>query len=465
MTGILSVSIPNGAGNAAKAIKKSLAWLESFKKVYVCFDADEAGQSATDDVMDILAPGIGFRVNLIHKDACEYSKDGLTQEFKEALANAVPRKLAAYYDRDKLSEKWLSFWASINDGGNVTGVKELDDLGVRFRQGEVTTLFANPAVGKSTLARQIAANWITMGKKVLLVPFEELDIKYLAQTISMCEQRRLLKSPPTVEERLPMLDRYVERIFLSSLAVTTATKDLPHLLEYTCRSEDIDLIVFDNITKFTSCEQNQTQEIQAVMALLVKVAQDCRNHVIVVSHTTRDRSIKDGEAPNMYSGFNSGAIERFSDNVITMGRVPDSNVCQVAVRKERANNAVGEATIYYNPVSGTFQGVPHGSSEKERTDLRLDVRSKRGGGIEEPHSYPEPEASVNLHGNDYERHEPGLSISSEVGEDNLPRSEGSVTTGERDLPTQSGHRPTPVVKIRVAEPLRLLWPPRQHVGG
>jgi twinkle protein len=463
MTGILAVSIPNGAGGAAKAVKKNLEWLESFKKVYVCFDNDEPGQTATDEVMDILSVGIGYRVSLSLKDACEYSKDGLEREFKEAVYASVPKRLSAYYDKDKLSEKWLSFWSSNREGGVPTGIDEIDNLGVRLRQGEVTTLFANPAVGKSTLARQIAANWVTLGKKVLLVPFEELDIKYYAQTVSMCEHKKLLKDPPELGERLSLIDRYSDKLFLASLSVTTATKDLPRLLEYTCRSEDIDLIVFDNITKFTSCEQNQTQEIQAVMALLVKVAQDAHAHVIVVSHTTRDRSIKDGEAPNMYSGFNSGAIERFSDNVITMGRVPDSNVCQVAVRKERANNAVGETTIYYDPTTGTFQGVPNGSSNSEGSDLRLPLRGGDCDPVPETGTDSQPETSCPTPCDHHEGDEPRLRVQSEERQDNLCGSEGSATTGQRELPAQFGHRPTPVIEVRSTKSLRMLRPPRFYV--
>lgn len=378
MTGINAVSIPNGAGSAEKAIKKNLEWIEKFKRVYICFDNDEPGIDATDKAMDILRPGLAMRVSLDRKDACEYLEADDKQGFKQRLDSAQSKTVDAYFTKDKLTEEWLSFWSGGNKGGVPTGIEPLDNWGIRLRPGELTTVYALPAVGKSSLVRQIAANWVNLGMKVLLVPFEEQGIKYFAQVVGMVNQFKIMANPPkTMEDKLALLDSVHDNLFLSTVNLSTPSNKLTHLLEYACRSEDINLVIFDNITKYTATSLSQTQEIGTVMSHLVHVAQSCKAHVICVSHTTRDRELKDGQAPGLQAGYNSGSIERFSDTVITMGREPTSNLCEVAIRKDRANNKIGEFNITFDPVAYTFKGVTINAKENLRQSPGTD-----GGGVD-----------------------------------------------------------------------------------
>lgn len=355
MTRTPSVSIPHGADSAIKAVKQNLKYLESFKRVFVCFDNDAAGNEAADEVMSILKMGIGYRVNLDRKDANEYLMAEDTEGFNEALQLAQPETLKATYSRDELHEQWISFFAGGGDKGEVTGIPELDKH-IRLRKGELTTIYANPAVGKSTLVRQIAANWVNMGKKVLICPFEELPIKYFAQVAGMTIGRRLGTDRPfTIKEQDDLFSKVAPILKLATVSPATPVADLDKLLEYGVRSDDIELVIFDNITKYTACAREQTQTIQAVLSNLVSLAQTTKCHVICVSHCARDKDLKDGVAPSMFSAFNSGAIERFSDIVITLGRRPDSDDLTVAIRKDRHGNKVGEFKIHYDPLTGCIK--------------------------------------------------------------------------------------------------------------
>jgi twinkle protein len=432
LTGLPSVSIPNGAKSAVKSVKKNLEYLESFKTVYVCFDSDDAGQEASDAVIEVLKAGQGKLVRLDLKDACEYTKAGDSDGFKQAINLAQAKKVNSYYSNDSLVEKWLSFFSAEKREGTKTGITNLDNLGYRLRKGELTTIMASPAVGKSTLARQIASNCVAQGLKVLLCPFEELDIKYYAQVVGMCEQKKLAQATLPLNERMNLIEEYKEKLFLSSISQTIQPKEIGHILGYACRSEDIDLVIWDNITKSTASSTNQTQDIQASYSQLVSVAQVCNTHVLVVTHTTRDRELKDGDAPSLYQGFNSGAIERFSDTVISMGRDPNSNNCQVAIRKERFNNCVGETTLAYNPHLGIFGGIDNGKP----TELQQkpgDIRLKTGGTYSE--SKPEvntdtkQDKTLHLHCNDTPPIEPRLLLPNQEGNENICGSEGTVDNG------------------------------------
>jgi len=410
MTGINAVSLPNGAGSAEKAIKKNLEWIEKFKRVYICFDSDEPGVDAADKAMEVLRPGLALRVSLERKDACEYLSANDKQGFKQALDSAKGKTIDAYFTRDKLTEEWLSFWSGGNKGGVETGIKPLDDWGIRLRPGELTTVYALPAVGKSSLVR--------------------------------------------MEDKVKLLASVEDKLFLSTINLATPSNKLTHLLEYACRSEDINLVIFDNITKYTATSMQQTQEIGTVMSHLVQVAQKCKAHVICVSHTSRDRELKDGQAPGLQSGYNSGSIERFSDTVITMGRVPTSNLCEVAVRKDRANNKIGEFNIIFDPVSYTFKGV-----NNDQENLRQPPGADGSGGSTEPDTHTEPSETEcdTLH--DDTCVQPGLQDSPQR-DDVVHRSEGETLERRRTEVQRSSVIDEWNPSIRITKSFPTICPPQ-----
>lgn len=465
MTGLPAVSIPNGAKSAVKSVKKNLEYLESFKTVYVCFDSDDAGQEAADEVIEVLKAGVGKLVRLDLKDACEYTKIGDSDSFKQAINLAQAKKVNSYYSNDSLVEKWLSFFSAEKREGTKTGITNLDNLGYRLRKGELTTIMASPAVGKSTLARQIAANCVGQGLKVLLCPFEELDIKYYAQVVGMCEQKKLAQSTLTLNERMNLIDEYKEKLFLSSISQTIQPKEIGHILGYACRSEDIDLVIWDNITKSTASSPNQTQDIQASYSQLVSVAQSCNTHVLVVTHTTRDRELKDGDAPSMYQGFNSGAIERFSDTVISMGRAPESNNCQVAIRKERFNNCVGETTLTYNPNLGIFGGIDNGKSnelQQEPSDVRLKTRGADSESEPAVNSDSKQDQTVHLHGTNQKTVEPRLLLPNLEGNENICGGKGKTDNRVQTSLGTTNAFGKGAFDISVSKPLPIVILPQFH---
>ncbi len=83
------VSLPNGAAGAVTAIKHNLEYLESFEKIVLCFDNDEAGKKAIADVVPLFSYGKCRIMKLERKDACDYIKEtGHEREFQRAWFNA-----------------------------------------------------------------------------------------------------------------------------------------------------------------------------------------------------------------------------------------------------------------------------------------------------------------------------------------------------------------------------------------
>jgi twinkle protein len=66
-----SVSVPNGAQGAHKAVARSLEWLETFESVVFMFDSDLAGREAAEKCSLMLSVGKAKIATLPLKDANE----------------------------------------------------------------------------------------------------------------------------------------------------------------------------------------------------------------------------------------------------------------------------------------------------------------------------------------------------------------------------------------------------------
>ncbi|NCX56524.1 MAG: toprim domain-containing protein, partial [Burkholderiaceae bacterium] len=79
------VSIKNGAQSALKDCKANFEWLDSFDSVVICFDADEPGKKAAEEVAELF----GVKAKIVKhiqncKDACDYLKSGETKSFVDS---------------------------------------------------------------------------------------------------------------------------------------------------------------------------------------------------------------------------------------------------------------------------------------------------------------------------------------------------------------------------------------------
>ena len=74
------VSIPTGAAGAKKAIAKQLEWVESFERVVLMFDQDDAGRNAASEVAQLLSVGKAHIATLPLKDPNEMLMAGKGSE-------------------------------------------------------------------------------------------------------------------------------------------------------------------------------------------------------------------------------------------------------------------------------------------------------------------------------------------------------------------------------------------------
>lgn len=168
------ISLPHGAGNAARDINRCKQELSRFKEIVLCFDMDEAGRKATEECLLILPEAMA--AVLPSKDANQCLIDG----HSKAAFNAV------IFNADRPKNTRLVFGESLHAAareqakyGELTWPwKKLNDKTRGIRYGETIYIGAGVKMGKSDLLNALAAHFIKEhGIKVFMAKPEEANKK------------------------------------------------------------------------------------------------------------------------------------------------------------------------------------------------------------------------------------------------------------------------------------------------
>ena len=164
------VSIPHGAGSASRDISRLLKEIKkSFKHISLCFDNDEAGESATREVSKLLPNATTIKL------PCKDANDCLIKGMAKAAYKAVT------FNTEEVKKSRLVFGNQVHqDARKVAEYGELSwpweslnkvTKGIRF--GETIYMAAGVKMGKSEMVNTLAAHFIREGNKVLLAKPEE----------------------------------------------------------------------------------------------------------------------------------------------------------------------------------------------------------------------------------------------------------------------------------------------------
>lgn len=441
LTGYPSVSVPSGAGSALKTIKENLKFIEGFKKVYVCLDNDDVGNEAATEVMDLIKVGVGYRVTLPTKDANELLQEGgdASRVFKDCLAKAQRRTTNVLLTKEEKAQLFESvFNEDGSNSGYPTGFSQIDNCNEHpfvLNKGEVTVLFAAASVGKSSVARQVAANFVSRGDKVLYFALEETIGVYLQKIMGMVARVDFRYSAtPFKKDDLRKYREYAQEYIEVAKLIEYSWREIEEAIEYAVRINDVKLVIFDNLSAYiATVNKSMVEAVAETMTGFVRLGKQYGHHTIVVSHTRRDNDVKEGSIPTMTHGLGGGGIERFADNVIGIGRVQGEDICQGKILKHRDNGECGEFSLAWNKEESAFNGVNVNDSLRFGT-RKVNSQSNSQGSTVAPESLPlsvPSDAGTEL--------QPRLPDSGETQE-HLCRSEGE--TGLRDA-KETGTSTTP----------------------
>lgn len=370
------VSLPNGASGAAKSIKANLEFVESYDKVVLCFDQDEVGQKAAEEVAELLTPGKASIMSLSEKDANDMLKANKVQEFVKAFWEARS------FEPDGIingSDLWDEVSADAEMGPSLPW-DGVNSMSYGQRPGELWTWTSGSGMGKSEFVAKIAYhNLIEHGETVGYVALEEncgrtgkrLMAQHLGKPIHLpgvtvsAEERRKAFEATTGSGRVWMYDHWGSQ----------EGDRLISKIRFLIKAKGCTTIILDHLSIIVSGldDGDERKTIDIIMTQLRSLVEETGVKMHLVSHLKRPMKGKgheEGAQVSLAHLRGSHSIVQLSDFVIGLERNQQakkkSNITKIRVLKNRYAGLTGLASaVEYDAETGLLNEVPIDDVEED----------------------------------------------------------------------------------------------------
>ena len=367
------VSLPSGAGSAAKATKDNLEFIETFREVVICTDMDEPGRKAAKDIASLLTPGKARIVHLPapYKDANEMLQDGATAQLVTALWEAKP-----YRPDGILNGKDL--WAEVlkePPQGFAVSYPKFSAACRGVHKGKLLLITAGSGIGKSTIAHEIGYELLTKYSQTLGILALEEDPKRVADRYVglRLEKRIELDHSGVTEEELHQAFNETlgsGKIWIYDHFGSQEADVLMSKIRYMTVSLKCDFIILDHISIAISgldeiIQGDERKIIDVLITKLRSLIQETGVGIIAICHLKnpqQGKSYNNGREVSLNDLRGSGSLGHVPDIVLAIERDQqgdDPNRSRLRILKNRHVGITGVMdTLEYNPETGRLLAVP-----------------------------------------------------------------------------------------------------------
>ena len=171
-----TVSLPNGAASAAKAIKDNWEYIAGFDTVVLMFDQDEVGLRAAEAAAAVLPVGKAKIASLPAKtptSVCSKAKAAKSSTRYIRRKDFPPDGIVAATDYREA--------VGVDDAASSVTYPYslLNEVTRGLRKGELVTITAGSGIGKTTLVREIAHHLHVDGNRMGMIMLEESNKRTL----------------------------------------------------------------------------------------------------------------------------------------------------------------------------------------------------------------------------------------------------------------------------------------------
>lgn len=347
------------ASEAKRNCVDNFEYLDSFEKIVICFDSDEPGQKAAQQVAQLFAPGKVHVLKLKHaKDANDYLMKDLEREY----VNEWHRAPAYMPDGLKIGK---DMWEEIENHKTPKSVPlpfvGLNHMTYGLRKSEVLLLTADTGVGKTSIVKKIEhallknPELIEAQEGVGILHLEEPNYDTVIGLMSIEAQKpyHLPDTERDTEELRKHFDAVInnDRIVIwdhfGSNDIDAVLAKIRHMAALGCR-----YIVLDHLSIVVSDHSgDERKQLDEISTKLKMLCMNLQIAVIAVIHINRQGQIRGSAGP-----------EQIANIVVKLHRDktdPDPwrrNVTKLTVEKNRFCGRTGPACwLYYNEVTGDLE--------------------------------------------------------------------------------------------------------------
>ena len=365
-----AVSIRNGANNAVKDCVGSYDYLDSFDKIYVCFDTDKAGKAAAKEVANLFS-GKSYIVNLgEYKDANEMLMDGKSAEFVKAWWNAQLYTPAGIIDA---STMWDEVCKDLAAADVMYPFEDLNKITYGIRAGELVTVTAGSGLGKSQFVREIAWKILQDTEENIGAMFMEEGVRKTAlslMSLAIDKPLHLPNNEATEAEKKKAFDATLGtgRVHLYNHFGSSNIENILSKVKFMAKGLRCKYVFLDHISIIVSGggHDDERKAIDEIMTKLRTLVEETGIALILVSHLRRPQGQghEDGASTSLSQLRGSAAIAQLSDMVIGLERngqsddAEERNTTHLRVLKNRFSGDTGPAgSALYDKETGRMTDV------------------------------------------------------------------------------------------------------------
>lgn len=331
----LSVPFGGGAGNKQKWLEYEFERLAIFDEIFLCFDNDKEGQTATIELIERLGRHRCRIVNLPYKDANEclqadVSKAEIHQCFSEAKT-LDPEELKSA--REFVHQVIDEFYPAPGVHIGYDTPWEKSNSKILFRPDELSVWTGINGHGKSQFLGQVILHLMKQGARVCIA---SLELKPKRLLMRLTRQAGAL-AEPSIEYIHAIHEWFEDKLWLFDLVGTAKSKRLLDVFLYARQRYGIDVFVIDSFMKLDILEEDyKAQKILMEQLCDFKNQYNCQVHIVIHPRKSDDES----KAPGKLDIKGTGAISDLADNCFSIWRNKEKEkLIQKQLTGSKLNNA------------------------------------------------------------------------------------------------------------------------------
>lgn len=280
-----TVSVPNGAQGAKKALAKHIEWLSSFEEIVLMFDMDGPGQDAARECAQLFSPGKCKIAHLSLKDPSELLQAGRGEEIITAIWQAKPYRPDGVVRVADIKEKALRQ----PEQGFTWFSPILTRLTYGRRLGEIYAFGAGTGIGKTDfLTQQIQHDVDVLGERVGLFMLEQQPEETLKRVAGKFAGKTFHIPDGSweqgeLEEILTRLE-CDDRLFFYDNFGATDWDVISSTVRFLAHSEGVRLFYLDHLTALAACAEDERKELERLMAEMGALVKELNIVIHLVSH-------------------------------------------------------------------------------------------------------------------------------------------------------------------------------------
>lgn len=272
--------------------------------------------------------------------------------------------------------------STVKIDGLLTGCRDLDEKLGGLKNGELVIIAARPAMGKSTLAVQIAEHNASQGKTALVLS-QEMSYQQLGDRLIASAGRidlHAITNGKLSEENWERISAAIGKLhgiplYIDDQAALTIA-DVASKARMLKRKHGLSILVVDYLQLMSGSSENRNTAIEEISRGLKTLAKELHIPVVALSQLSRECEKRTNKRPMLSDLRDSGAIEQDADVVLFIYRdevynpaTQEQGIAEILIRKNRQGKT-GDVRMLFAGEYSRFDDLAHGYIPPEAKQSR-----------------------------------------------------------------------------------------------